>query len=315
MTKVLILGGGPDAEREISIASATAIQQACLDAGFDAELNIIDQPDLATVRSWNADVIFPALHGRFGEGGTLQLLLQQAGHTFIGSKSKAARLAMDKIGTKLIASRCSIPTAAACIFDPCDIENPERSMCPFEFPVVIKPVADGSSVGLHICNTQDQWKAAVTAVGDDLTQHPSRVYMIERMVPGRELTVSVVADGKEMLRALPIIEIAPASGVYDFNAKYSRKDTVYTSNPDLADGVVREIQEQALRLCVAIGVRHLARVDFMMSDDMHWSVLEVNTMPGFTGTSLLPMAAQADGMSISALCAHLVHHALPIQVS
>ena len=312
MTTVLILGGGPDAEREISIDSSTAIHQACLDAGFDAKLEIIDQPDLATVQSWNADVIFPALHGRFGEGGGLQVLLEQAGHAFIGSESKAARLAMDKMGTKLIASRCSIPTPAACIFDPRDIE---LGVCPFELPVVIKPVADGSSVGLHICNSQTEWHAATKAVGEDLSQNPSRVYMIERLVPGREVTVSVIADGKDMLRAFPLIEIAPAAGVYDFEAKYARTDTVYTPNPDIADEMVKEIQEQAIRLCMAIGVHHLARVDFMVSEDQHWSVLEVNTMPGFTGTSLMPMAAQADGMSIAQLCAHLVQQAAPIQVS
>lgn len=309
MTSVLVLGGGPDAEREVSIASATAIHQACLDAGLDAKLEIIDQPDLQTVQRWKADVIFPALHGRFGEGGGLQLLLEQAGHVFVGCGSKAARLAMDKMGTKLIASWCNIPTPASCIFDPKDAEHPQLAVCPFDFPVVIKPVADGSSVGLHICNDLSDWHYASELVGADLAKNRSRVYMIERMVPGREVTVSVIADENDSFVALPMIEIAPAAGIYDFEAKYARNDTVYTTNPDIADDVLKAIQAQAVELCIAIGVRHLARVDFMIGEDSQWSVLEVNTMPGFTGTSLMPMAAHANGMSIAQLCEHLVRQA------
>lgn len=310
MTRVLILGGGPDAERDISIASATAIHQACLDAGLNAQLKIIDRPSLDEVRSWQADVIFPALHGRFGEGGGLQALLEQAGHAFIGSKSQASRLAMDKMGTKLIASCCSISTPAASIFEPTDAEHPLESVCPLEMPVVIKPVADGSSVGLHLCHDEFEWRSAVEKIGHDLIDHPHRVYMIERMVQGRELTVSVLANETGELQALPIIEISPAEGLYDFEAKYTRNDTVYTSNPDLADGIAAGMKEHALRVCAALGVRHLGRVDYIFAQDDHWAMLEVNTMPGFTATSLMPMAAKANSITMPDLCVHLVNCAI-----
>lgn len=310
MTRVLVLGGGPDAEREVSIASATAVLQGCLDADFDATLLIVDRPDLEEIESWDTDIIFPVLHGRFGEGGGLQVLLERANRPFIGSNSQAARLAMDKMGTKLISSRFSIPTPAAVVFDPSDAEHPDESICPLEMPVVIKPIADGSSVGLYICHNEEEWLRAIDGVRNDFITNPHRVYMIERMVEGRELTASIMTNENGELTALPLIEISPAQGVYDFEAKYARADTVYTPHPDLPKSVVTGIQDHALLMCIALGIRHLARVDFLYADDGHWAMLEVNTMPGFTSASLFPMAAKADDMTMAQLCEHIVTSAI-----
>ncbi|PCI10328.1 D-alanine--D-alanine ligase [bacterium] len=306
MTSVIVLGGGPDAEREVSIKSATAIHQACIEAGLDARLEIVDRPTLDEIQSWDCDVVFPALHGRFGEGGELQVLLEQAKIAFVGSKAIASQLAMDKMGTKRIAIKCSIPTPDAVIFDHGDGHS-DGSVCPLVLPVVIKPVSDGSSVGLHLCFDQQDWDRASAAVREDAKTNPNRVYMVEQMIQGRELTASVLCDDAGKLQALALIEICPAQGVYDFEAKYARKDTIYTLNPDLPDETVAGIQEQALRLCNTLGVRHLARVDFLLSDDGQWTLLELNTMPGFTRTSLMPMAAGESGMGLAQLCAHLVH--------
>lgn len=310
MTRVLVLGGGPDAERDISIASATAIECACKQAGLDATLLLIDTPDPAEIAAWDTDVVFPALHGRFGEGGALQKMLEDSGKAFVGCRAQAARLAMDKLGTKLIASRFGIPTPAAVVFDPLDVRFPNQSICPLQMPVVIKPVADGSSVGLHICRNEADWREAIDAVKIDWLSDPQRVYMIERMVKGRELTASVLCNDAGELTALPLVEITPRDGVYDFSAKYQRTDTRYTVNPDLPAEITRGVKDHALMLCVALGVRHLARVDFLLSDDGHWSLLEANTMPGFTVNSLLPKAAAAAGMPMPDLCAHLVRAAL-----
>ncbi len=315
MTKVLILGGGPDAEREISISSAKGVLQGCLDAGIDARLEIVDRPTPREVEAWACDVVFPVLHGAFGEGGVLQTMLEQAGVTFVGSGFAASRLAMDKMATKLIAARLGIASPAACIFDPCQHhagQPPiELARCPFELPVVIKPVAEGSSVGLHICQNRTQWLAAIDAVDQDIRANPHRVYMIERFAAGRELTASVISDPKHRsdLIALPLIEIAPKDGVYDFDAKYKRNDTRYIVNPELPERIALGIQEHALMLCRNLGVRHLARVDFLLSDDGHWTMLEVNTMPGFTPTSLLPRAAAASGLDMPAFCKHLIESA------
>lgn len=310
MTSVLVLGGGPDAEREVSIASASAIHQGCLDAGFEAELVIVDRPDLDEVRSWDADVVFPALHGQFGEGGALQGLLEEAGRVFVGNRSKAARLAMDKMGTKLIASRVGVLTPAACVIGSVDLHDPGRAVCPFDLPVVIKPVMEGSSVGLSICSTEDEWVEGLGQASKDIAANPGRVYMVERMAHGRELTVSVLGDEHNGLCALPIVEIAPAEGVYDFEAKYERHDTVYTVNPELPAGMERVLKDQAVHVCVAMGIEQMARVDFIGCPDGHTTMLEVNTMPGFTPTSLYPMSAKASGRSMGQLCSHLVRCAI-----
>lgn len=316
MMRVLVLGGGPDSEREISIQSAKGVHQGCLDAGLDSTLEIVEKPTLRDIESWDCDVVFPVLHGAFGEGGILQTMLEQAGVAFVGSGFEASRLAMDKMATKLIAARLGIASPAACIFDPCrhlaDQEEIEALRCPFDLPVVVKPVAEGSSVGLHICLNRSQWIKASQAVDRDIIEHPHRVYMIERFAAGREMTASVIADPKrEMdLVAIPLIEITPSEGVYDFDAKYKRTDTRYTINPQLPDRVAQGMQEHALMLCRNLGVRHLARVDFLLSDDGHWTLLEVNTMPGFTPTSLLPRASEAYGLPMPRFCAHLVESAL-----
>lgn len=303
MTRVLILGGGPDAEREISLKSASAVHKACIEAGLDAELVIVDRPSMDDVRSWSDAVVFPVLHGRFGEGGELQAMMEDAGVAFVGCGSRAGKLAMDKMGTKLAAARLGIPTASAAVLDPSDVRNPAHAVCPIALPVVVKPVADGSSVGLHLCDNVGQWKAALAEIAGDA----SRVYMIEQRIRGRELTVGVLGDESGGLRALPIIEIAPKDGTYDFEAKYSRSDTVYTPNPRLEPGIAETIQNQAVSLCQAIGVRHLARVDFLApSDTSQPMVLEVNTMPGFTASSLYPMASRASGMELPELCQRLI---------
>jgi D-alanine-D-alanine ligase len=300
MTRVLVLGGGPDAEREVSIASATGVHAALAQAGLDATLEIVDRPTPDEIRSWDHDVIFPVLHGRFGEGGTLQRLLQDEGKRFVGSGSRASRLAMDKLATKLEAARLGIPTL------PCSLLDPDDVQCPYEGPVVIKPVADGSSCGLYLCPDEPSWSKALADIRATRAQHPDRVSMIEPMVSGRELTVGIVDDGAGSLMALPIIDIAPASGVYDYQAKYERSDTIYTVSPDLADDIARSLGRWSLALCGALGIRHLARVDFMMDTSGNVNLLECNTMPGFTRTSLLPKAAAHAGMDMNTLCAHLV---------
>lgn len=297
---MLVLGGGPDAERDISITSATAVHDAAVRAGLDAELLLIDRPDQTEVASWAGRTVVPVLHGRFGEGGELQRLMERAGVRFVGSNSASARMAMDKMGTKLAAARVGVPSTPASIIDPGDAESPVG------LPAVVKPVADGSSVGLHICKTEAQWTEAIESVRQDQITNPHRAYMVEPLVTGRELTASLLGNPDGSLRALALVEIAPASGVYDFEAKYDRQDTCYTVSPDLAEGMTSRISDLAVRVGRALGVRHLARVDFFLPAQGDPVLLEVNTMPGFTPTSLFPMAALAEGTDLPALIRYLV---------
>lgn len=298
MTHVAVLGGGPDMEREVSIESSTAVAKALSDAGLKADLHIIDQLDnLAHIAG---DVVFPVLHGRWGEGGPLQDILECDGRPYVGCGPLAARTCMDKIAAKLEAARLGIRTPPACLYN----HNDRVAMEP---PLVMKPALEGSSVGLSICRTPEDVDQAVAFARQDLRAHPGQVTMVERLIKGREVSSPLIAkDGK--LVALPLIEIAPAEGVYDYEAKYKRDDTVYTVDPGGIDAA--PIQADTLKLAGAIGVRHLCRADYIIDEaGRHW-LLEINTMPGFTSHSLVPQAARRTGMEMHELCAHLVQEAL-----
>ncbi len=297
---VLVLQGGPDAEREISLISARSVAAALRSLNrATIHVETIDRIDLQTLRKLPGDVVFPVLHGQFGEGGPLQDLLEQDGRPYVGCKSHAARAAMDKVYTKFVALRAGVPCSESSIFNPLDLG------CPVELPLVLKPVHDGSSVGLHLCRDQAAWEKARLAAIEDLKKHPARVYSVERLITGREITAGVL-DGK----ALPLIEIKPAQGVYDYQAKYFRDDTVYQVDPTLPHGMTTMIQSYAARIATALGVRHLCRVDFILDrSDTPW-LLEVNTMPGFTDHSLVPMAAAKTGLPMAELCWKLVEMAI-----
>ncbi len=297
---VLVLGGGPDAEREVSLVSSKAVAQALREDGHEVHYRAITRPTLAQLRAMKGDVVFPVLHGGWGEGGPLQDALERLGRPYVGCTSKAARLAMDKVGTKLAASSIGVATNPACVL------NLRDPACPLDLPVVLKPIHEGSSVGVHVCRTTKEWEQALRHVSHDVRRHPQRVYMVERAVlGGRELTVGVL-DGQ----ALPIIEIRPKVEFYDYEAKYHRHDTEYLVQPRLRRGLDELLSAHAVALARTMGVRHLCRVDFLVDRAGEAWLLEVNTMPGFTGHSLVPMAAAHTGLTMPRLCGKLVRMAL-----
>lgn len=289
---VLVLGGGPDAEREVSLASASAVASALRTAGFAVHEETIDRPDAAALAAMPGDVVAPILHGRFGEGGPLQDLLAGGGRPYVGAGPAAARLAMDKVASKAIAASLGLAVSPTAVLDPHD------PVCPLPLPVVVKPVREGSTVGLFVCRALSEWDAA-----HRVAVRTGAPTMIEPYHPGRELTVGVVGG-----RALPVIEIVPAAGLYDYAAKYERDDTAYIVAPSVPDAGA--LGGAALRLAEAIGAAELARVDFILDADGTPWVLEINTMPGFTDHSLLPMAARAAGAEMPDLWAHLVERAV-----
>ncbi len=312
--RILVLGGGPDAEREVSIKSSSAIAQGLRDSGrFAVDLQIIDTLTLDALRALPADLIFPYLHGPWGEGGPLQDLLELDGRPFVGTGARGSRAAMDKLATKAAALDLGIPTP------PVWILNTRDPVCPTTLPVIIKPVHEGSTVGLHVCTSHAQFRAAVEAIRAEQAAalaagKPIRTYMIEPKVQGpggrsaRELTVGIL-DGV----ALPPIEIRPKDGLYDYEAKYTRDDTQYlvgSQIPDLPDTLAKKIAKHTTRLFKAMGLRHIARADFMLdADNVPW-FLEINTTPGFTDHSLVPKAAAHAGIPMPALCAQLANLAL-----
>lgn len=301
-THVLVLGGGPDAERDVSIESSRCVADALEIAGLRVTRQIIDGLSADELARLRGDVIFPVFHGGWGEGGPLQDILESDGRPFVGCESLAARHAMDKIGAKLTAAAIGIPTAPVRTLDLRD------AACPLPFPIAVKPVQEGSTIGLHICRTLEEWATARARIEREIVDGVgggTRVYMIEPFIAGRELTVGLVEN-----RALPIIEIIPAAGLYDYQAKYDRDDTQYVLRPDLPAGVAETLQRRSEALAVAMNVRHVARVDFILDADGEAWLLEINTMPGFTTHSLLPMAARAEGLDMPRLCARLVELAL-----
>ncbi|MEZ6232578.1 MAG: hypothetical protein R3B68_00150 [Phycisphaerales bacterium] len=333
VASVLVLGGGPDRERQVSLWSAAGVAQALRESGLTVHERTIDRVSPAELASMPGDVVFPVLHGSYGEGGALQDVLEASGRAYVGCRPEAARLAMDKVATKLAAARFGVPTAPAAVL------NPSDDRCPLVFEhalgrgVVLKPIHDGSSVGVHLVRSPEQWTAALAAVRADIEQHPGRTYMVESLVcpvpdapkqaPGivvgvadgtasgsaakpRELTVGVIDTPAGRL-ALPVIRISPATEFYDYDAKYLRDDTRYDPVP-AGDPIVTLLQDRALRVAAAVGVRHLCRVDFIgpLGPPEHAQLLELNTMPGFTSHSLLPMAAGHAGIPMPSLCRMLV---------
>lgn len=302
---VVVLGGGPDAERQVSLTSAKFVAEALRTSGeFRVTSLTIDRLSASDVRAIDADVFFPVLHGLWGEGGPLQELLEADGRPFVFSGSRASRLAMDKVATKFAALAAGVPTTPAHVLDLRD------ASCPLPFPVIIKPVHEGSTIGLYVVNTQEDWAGARRAILDDdaarqVSGSPARSYMIEPKIGGtaraRELTVGIL-DG----HALPIIEIIPADGLYDYEAKYTRNDTQYLLDPPLPAGVAEQVKRYSETLGKAIGVRHVARADFMLDQAGNPWLLEINTIPGFTDHSLVPKAAAHAGIPMPELCARLV---------
>ena len=294
---VLVLMGGPDAEREVSLMSGTAVAEALRDGGrFCVIEQTIDRPGYDELRrmveSTDADVVFPVLHGHWGEGGPLQELLEEIGLPYVGSRPRAARLAMDKLATKAMLAPDAVPT-------PPSRQLRAEDECDLAPPLMLKPIDDGSSVDMRIC-LNDSDIAAARAV-----LHPKRGrLMAERYIDGRELTVGIVCG-----EALPLIEIIPTVEFYDYEAKYQRDDTRYLIDPDVPDAVKRRCSEIAMLAFRRLGCRDLARVDFMLDADGPW-FLEINTMPGFTSHSLVPMAARSIGLDMPALCKKLAETAL-----
>ena len=297
---IAVLAGGPDAEREVSLMSGREIAAALnQDGRFAARLEVIDRLTGSDLSRIEGEVIFPALHGPWGEGGPLQRLLEADGRPFVGCGSVAAEIAMDKMLAKEVSQRIGVPTPAACV-----LRQPDDS-CPVQPPLVLKPIDDGSSVDVFICRT-----AAEVAAGRARLHARRPRFMAEAFISGRELTVGVVGD-----RIGSLIEIVPSVEFYDYEAKYTRDDTRYTVNPDLPEKHATRIKADALRLFRAIGCRDLARIDFRYDDvtdpgEARWWMLEVNTMPGFTSHSLVPMGEAAGGVPMPELCARLVETAL-----
>ncbi len=295
---VTVLMGGPSAEREVSLVSGTAIAEGLQRAGHRVTRADISPADVSALDREDLEVVFIALHGLFGESGEVQKLCEARGLPYTGSGRRASELAMDKAAAKQLFKRAGLATPDWMIVE--EFHPPEMVAEWLEQlppPVVVKPVDGGSSVDVTIALNP----AARDAAMEDVLDRYSRV-MVERFVQGRELTVGILGA-----RALPLLEIVPTRGFYDYTAKYADDaGTEYRFDHGLNAETVRRIQEEALAAHNVIGCRDMSRVDFLLDAQGVSHVLEVNTIPGFTGHSLLPMAAREAGIEFEQLVDALV---------
>jgi D-alanine-D-alanine ligase len=304
--KVGVLYGGRSAEREVSLMSGGGVLKALQDKGVDAHGFDPAERSLAELAAEKFDRVFIALHGRYGEDGTLQGVLEQLGIPYTGSGVMASAIGMDKIMTKRIWMSHGLPTPRFIVLDSKEATPEELRKVPDELglPLMLKAPHEGSTIGISKVIGYSEMKEgfAHCAKYDE-------VVLAEEFVTGRELTVPVLGTGRNA-RALPIVEIVAPQGNYDYEHKYFSDDTQYLCPAPLDDELTRRIQSIAVRAFNAVGSSGWARVDFMLrAADNEPFLLEINTSPGMTGHSLVPMAAKAAGVSYEDLCVEILRSA------
>ena len=300
--KVGVLFGGRSAERDVSIMSGTGVLHALKSRGIDAHGFDPAERTLAELAAENFDCVFIALHGRYGEDGSLQGALEQLGIPYTGSGVMASSVGMDKITTKIIWLSKAIPTPRYATVAPGD--DLDAVVQDLGLPLIVKPPLEGSTIGITKVEAAEQFEAAVAlALGFDET------VLAEEFVSGREFTVAVLGSGKSA-RALPIVEIVAPQGNYDYQNKYFTDDTQYHCPAKLDAALTAEIQKHAVDAYRALGCEGWGRVDVLVRErDMRPFLLEVNTSPGMTSHSLVPMAARAEGISYEELCVEILRSA------
>ena len=300
--KVDVIMGGPGREAVISRRSGTAIAEALRRRGH--EVKIIDVAQRLDVHELRADAVaFNIIHGTYGEDGTLQAQLDQAGITYVGSDAAVSRLCMDKGLTKACLTEHKLRVPWGVRLDLRQPFSPKDLKVPHHAGLVLKPACDGSSVGLKIIANPSFILPAIEEILRELGPVP---YLLEERLPGPEYTVAVVdlGDGPQ---ALPPLAIRAADGVFDFDAKYQRADTMETPVTDV--DLAKRLADLGLAAHRACGCRDISRCDIMRTADGDLALLEINTLPGFTTASLVPKAAAAAGIQFDDLVERVVQRA------
>lgn len=293
--RITVLAGGPSAERDVSLESGRAVADALRRMGHTVFMADISPDNLAAL-DHPADVVFPVLHGTFGEDGELQRVLERRGMRYVGSDSRASAIAIDKVRTKQVAVAAGIRTPAYQVFEHAlsEIDWPAADL-----PAIVKPIDQGSSVHTYICRTSAELHRAVANVADRY-----RRALVEQFISGEELTVGILGS-----EALPPLAIRPRTGFYDYDAKYRKDDTEYLFETGHPATVFQRAGELSRRVFADLGCRHMARIDWIIDRSNELWFLEVNTIPGFTSHSLLPKAAAQAGLPFDELADKLVRMA------
>ncbi len=297
MMRVAVLMGGISSEREVSLNSGAQVSEALKKAGYEVT-PIIVTADLAALLSAltpRPDAVFNALHGRFGEDGTIQGVLDYIGLPYTHSGVRASALAMDKVAAKALFASAGLPIAPHKIVNIAELVEHD----PLPRPYVVKPVNEGSSVGVFIVREGDNHRAEIAKNWQYGTA------MVEQYIPGRELTVGVLDN-----QALTVTEIISAEKFYDYHAKYAAGGSRHVLPAEIPEDIAKAAKEIAVSAHKALGCRGASRADLRYDEDEgRLILLEVNTQPGMTATSLLPEQAAYEGMDFPALCAWMVEMA------
>lgn len=306
--KIIVLMGGPSTEREVSLRTGTAIYEALLAKGCDVATLELDRNIVANLQAAKPAVVFIAVHGKYGEDGVVQGILDLLEIPYTGSGVLASALAMDKAISKKVFMASGVETPRSMILNRQDrhanvdsiIREIEKELA---MPVVVKAATQGSSIGVTIVEEIDKLAEAI----NDAYRYSESV-VVEQFIRGKEVTVAVW--GNDAPEALPIVEIAPKSGKYDYQSKYTKGATEYIVPARLSPDVTRMVQAAAVKAHEALGCKGLSRVDFMIDEQENFYALEVNTIPGMTGTSLVPKAAAAAGIEFGDFLLRLIGFAV-----
>lgn len=287
MKKIAVLMGGTSNERKVSLESGKNVAEALASLGkYEVIPVILESDDLSDLPE-GVDAVYIALHGGWGENGGVQAELNRRKIPYTGPGAMSSRIAMDKIKTKMVLELKGVPTA------PWSLASKGTPSSPLPLPVVVKPPSDGSSVGISKVSSPEEWEGALEAAL--AAQGGKGEVLVEEFIPGREMTVGVI-NGE----ALPAIEIVAKNGWYGFDEKYISNETRY---PFLEDGpLLEKLQKMAVEAYNAIGCRSVTRIDFRVSPVGRIYVLELNTSPGFTSHSLVPMAGMKTGLDFAGVC-------------
>lgn len=299
--RVGVLYGGRSAEREVSLMSGRGVHAALREAGVDAHLFDTGMHGLAELAAAGFERVFIALHGRYGEDGSLQGALELLELPYTGSGPLASSLAMDKIMTKRVWQACSLPTPRFAVLSP----DSDRAAAAAQLglPLIVKPPHEGSTLGVVKVERSEQLERAYR----EAARYDVEV-LAEQFIAGRELTVALLGTGAQA-RALPVIEIIAPGGNYDYQHKYVSDDTRYVCPAELDEGLTGDILRLAREAYLALGCEGWGRADFMLDAQGRPWLLEMNTSPGMTGHSLVPMAARAAGMNYAELCVAILAEA------
>ena len=298
---VAVVLGGPSCEAEVSRSTGGAIAEALREKGYNAvEVELVPEKLVEQLREIDAKVVFNAVHGMYGEDGRLQSILEAIKMPYTGSGVLASAVAMDKVATKRFLISANISTPKCLMYNKRydnDMAKIEKEIIEtFGVPVVIKAADQGSSIGVEIVKAE-----ADVAVALDNTFKYSDLVLVEECINGKELTCGVMEVEGE-LKALPIVMIAPHSGAYDYHSKYTKGATDYLVPAPLSEEVTAHVQGLAVETYKVLDLSGVARIDIMLDDENVGYVLEANTIPGMTATSLVPKEAAAVGISFQDLC-------------